>query len=651
MSDEPEKLLADLARAIAAGAAVDWASAESAAADEATRQVVHAMAVIAAIADVHRAAPVAASAGESAGSETTPTWGTFRLQERIGGGAYGEVFRAWDARLDREVALKLLPVTPTDGPGSDATILHEGRLLARVRHPNVVTIHGAERIGDRIGLWMEFVRGRTLEQLLHERTRFAEAEVVAVGLELSRAVSAVHRAGLIHRDIKAQNVMRSDDGRIVLLDFGTGRRLDDETSADLAGTPLYLAPEVLQGQPATVRSDVYSLGVLLFYLSTGSYPVRARTVREIREAHERNERQAVQAGLGTLSPDLARVIARAIQPRPEERHEDADALAADLAALEASDRRSPDSPPSRSRVDASDLYERGRTLVARRGIPNVQKAAELFERAIRLNARFAPAHAALAQTYAFLSFPYRGIPFETAYPRMRSAARTALELDRTLADAHAAMGWVFAYEREWAAAEEAFDRAIHLEPSLTQSYTSYSVSTLQPLRKFDDALRLLRTAAGYDPQSLDVRREIGEVQLFSGRYAEAIETLHAIGEVEPDFPFVEAYLAKALIFAGRAEEAIPRLEVEQGSPWLARAYVATGRCAEAEKLAAESAAYPYRLAVIAAALGDANRAIDALERAASSEPHRIGRLLIEPELAWLLEYPRVRAVRRAFHLP
>ena len=164
-------------------------------------------------------------------------WGTFRLLEKVGEGAYGEVYRAWDTRLDREVALKLLPPDFGDEAAPATSIIEEGRLLARVRHPNVVTIYGAERIEHRIGLWMEFVKGRTLEQILEQGTVLNPSEAVAIGLELARAVSAVHGAGLLHRDIKAHNVMRSEDGRIALMDFGTGRKLDADASLDLAGTP------------------------------------------------------------------------------------------------------------------------------------------------------------------------------------------------------------------------------------------------------------------------------------------------------------------------------------------------------------------------------------------------------------------------------
>ena len=109
-------------------------------------------------------------------------------------------------------------------------------------------------------------------------------------------------------DIKAQNVTRAEDGRVVLMDFGAGSELADNSTSDVAGTPLHLAPEVLAGSAPTVQSDIYSLGVLLYHLATKSYPVRARTIREIREAHERGERKGIRS-----------VGADYVRPRPRDR--------------------------------------------------------------------------------------------------------------------------------------------------------------------------------------------------------------------------------------------------------------------------------------------------------------------------------------------
>jgi TolB-like protein/Tfp pilus assembly protein PilF/predicted Ser/Thr protein kinase len=312
-----DELVSRVAASVLDGTPIDWAAIESSA--DSRRPVIAQLKVLAAVADVHRA---------------PDQWGHLRLLERIGHGAFGDVYRAWDTRLDREVALKLVPA---DASRETSSIIHEGRLLARVRHPNVVTIYGAEQIDGVVGLWMEFVRGRTLKQLVDGGRRFTDAEVIGIGRSLSAALAGVHRAGLLHRDIKAQNVILAEDGRVVLMDFGTGRELADDSGTDLAGTPLYLAPELFEGALASVRSDIYSLGVLLFYLLTGSYPVRADSVRGVRLAHAHNVRTGVAAVRkdATLSPKLARIIERAIQARADDRYASAGALEADLEDLAA----------------------------------------------------------------------------------------------------------------------------------------------------------------------------------------------------------------------------------------------------------------------------------------------------------------------------
>jgi serine/threonine-protein kinase len=323
----PEPDLDELAGAVLDGDDVDWTEAESTAAP-AARPLVQFLQVVAMVARVHWD-----DAPNGPESPLPDRWGHLRLLERVGRGAFGEVFRAWETRLDREVALKLLPAEADRADDPADAIIHEGRLLARVRHPNVVAIYGAERIGGEIGLWMEFVRGRSLEEVLREGTEFSPADAIAIGVELCRAVAAVHAAGVLHRDIKAHNVIRSDDGRVVLMDFGTGRELADDSSSDMTGTPLYLAPEVLAGGAATERSDVYSLGVLLHHLLSRSYPVRGRTVGDVRIAHEKGDRQELLAVRPDAGAALASVIARATDPDPLQRHAGADALAADLTAL------------------------------------------------------------------------------------------------------------------------------------------------------------------------------------------------------------------------------------------------------------------------------------------------------------------------------
>jgi serine/threonine protein kinase/tetratricopeptide (TPR) repeat protein len=811
---------AELAGAVLNGTPIDWPSVESTA-DEGDRQMLDQLKVLATVADLHRrlmlpspeetAGDIRASIGDDA--ERLEHWAHLRVLERIGRGAFGNVYRAWDTRLDREVALKLVPVSPNDRPRA-TSIIEEGRLLARVRHPNVVTIYGAEQINDRIGLWMEFVRGRTLQQIADQGKVFAPAEIIDIGIEVCRAIAAVHHAGLVHRDIKAHNVMRADDGRLVLMDFGAGGELTAAAADSPPGTPLYLAPELFAGKKATVQSDIYSLGVLLYHLATKSYPVRANSLHELKGAHERGERVDVRTARPDFPPKFARVIERAIDPKPARRYQTADDLAADLAALKPRPMlvpsmyavaatavlaavlwlawpSAPVSPTERpviavlplknlsaepdsdyfvdgltdeiirnlavidglevrsrtssfafkdkprnvrdvgeqlganlvvegsvlragtklrinaqliqvagdvplwaerfdrelkdvfaiqdeisraivdklrlslgrgqrrydTNLEAYELYLKARAVLDRRDVGNAKEAVAVFQQVIAKDPSYAPAYAGIAHAYAYWSQNYFGISFDEGLSLMRPAAQKALELDPLLAEAHAAMGHLYSRERNWDKAVAEFRRALELNPSLTHTHTNYSISTLIPLGRFDEAARLLQAARRADPLSLDLLRETALLQIIVGRYSEAIENLERVRAVDPEFPFASLHLVRALTFGGRPADALVVLEPGfRDNPgakyWLAHAYVRTGRRAEVEKWPdAHDDRYPYRQLMIHTALGDKDRAFDALERAAVTEPHRVGLVLAFPETAVLRGDPRFAAVRRKLGVP
>ena len=672
MSGNGDLALTELAGAILDGSPIDWESADSDAAPE-DRPVVRRLKSIAAIARAHH------------GGEPE-TWGSLRLLEPIGRGAFGDVYRAWDSRLDRQVALKLLAADPSASNQLATSMIEEGRLLARVRHPNVVTIYGAERIEDRVGLWMEYIDGRTLHQLVVEDGRpFSPREVAAIGQALCGAVAAVHAAGLLHRDIKAQNVMMARDGRVVLMDFGSGRDRGGTSEAALAGTPLYLAPEVLsRGSPPSVQSDIYSTGVLLYFLLTGTYPVTGVDLGSLREAHERGERPSLRTVAPAVPWRLGRAVARAIDPNHRGRYASAEALSADLghtpsvrwrviagclvaAALvlvvlvaakwatphfTSGDRAEAASSPtgldaSRGRY-ATNLanYEdslRARALVEKGSVTSLSQAVKLFERIVASDPRFAPAHAGVALAYAFLSMsPYQGVSHETARPRIRAAASEALRLDPMLAEAHTAQGWVHAREFEWIEAERAFRRAIELNPGLIVSYTSFSISTLQPLGRVAEAEQLLRQAERTDPFSEQLKLAIGRVLLQANRPAELIALLEPVRRTDSDTFVIDQFIGRALMLEGRAADALPLLDQRRRrlvdptsapEPWLAGAYALLGRRAEAEKLARDYDHLPFRRAIINAALGNSGRMFHGLEEMAEREPQRLAHLLRAPEFA------------------
>lgn len=203
MSDEPG--VVDVIHAIATGGDVDWDAVEASSKDASMRELLDGLRLISGVADAH-----GTSRGMSAGHATDDhvemprTRGTLMILERLGSGSYGDVYRAWDSRLEREVALKLSRRSLSDTAVRSA--LDEGRILARVRHPNVVTVYAAECLEDRVGLCMEFVDGRTLAGVVREHGPLGAQEATLVGIEVCRGLAAVHRAGIIHRDIKARSM-------------------------------------------------------------------------------------------------------------------------------------------------------------------------------------------------------------------------------------------------------------------------------------------------------------------------------------------------------------------------------------------------------------------------------------------------------------
>jgi eukaryotic-like serine/threonine-protein kinase len=258
------------------------------------------------------------------------SWGPFRLIEKVGQGAFGQVYRAWDSTLEREVALKLLLPRGLNPDEEAKVVLREARLMARVRHPNVVPVYGVDRHEGRVGFWSDFVRGKTLSALLADQGPFGYREAALIGIELGKAVSAVHAAGLLHRDIKTGNAMREEGGRILLMDFG----LTDEHDAvtRLGGTPVYLAPEILAGEPASVSSDIYALGVLLYRLLTTKYPVGGSNFQELRAAHDSGSRRTLLDERPDRPDPFVHVIETALDRDPKKRFATAGQMTAALSA-------------------------------------------------------------------------------------------------------------------------------------------------------------------------------------------------------------------------------------------------------------------------------------------------------------------------------
>jgi len=323
--NDNDPLLHDLAEAISEGRDLDWDSITDSA-TEAQKRLVQKLKAIARVSSVqHEYLSFAGLPGQEAGSfrsDSLPArWGHLVVIEKIGQGAFGEVFRAEDPRLDREVALKLFHSWWVNPSQQLSRIIEEGRLLAHIHHPNVVAIHGAVHHEGRAGIWMELIDGTTLKEILAAQGPLHPDEAMAISRDVCRALAAIHGSGVIHRDVKASNVMRETGGRIVLMDLGVSCEIDRRGSVRQYGTPLCVAPEVLLRNETTLRGDLYSVGVLLFHMVTGHYPVSGSTLDEVIAAHKNGQVRSLRDLRPDLPGALIEIVEKALRFDPYARFE------------------------------------------------------------------------------------------------------------------------------------------------------------------------------------------------------------------------------------------------------------------------------------------------------------------------------------------
>jgi serine/threonine protein kinase len=326
-----ERAIDAIASSVGDGQAVDWSDGNATALLSDDPALVRELQVIARIGAFHRNASGQAMVPEHRIGER---WGHLEILAQLGAGSFGTVYRAHDARLQRDVALKIYKTRELSEHRA-TTLFSEGRLLARVRHPNVVFVHGLEIHDGEVGLWLDLVDGRTLADEVRTGGPLGFREAALVGQDVCRALAAVHEEGLVHRDVKPQNVMRERGGRIVLMDFGLGRdlRASEPESMRASGTPLYMAPEVFAGRDASVASDIYSVGVLMFHLVTGSHPVVADSRAGLAQSHREGRRRLLRDVRADLPDAFVEVVDRACSADPAQRYATAGAMNAALAGV------------------------------------------------------------------------------------------------------------------------------------------------------------------------------------------------------------------------------------------------------------------------------------------------------------------------------
>jgi eukaryotic-like serine/threonine-protein kinase len=271
--------------------------------------------------------------------------GRYHVLERIAAGGMGEVFRAHDAVLAREVAVKVLHRSLSSDQGFVDRFRREARAAATLNHPNIVAVYDWGAVDGIYYMVMEYVQGRSVRELLNAGGKLAPAQAAEILRQTLSALEHAHARGIVHRDLKPENILITRDGVVKLTDLGLARAFADAKNTRagaITGTVQYLSPEQIRGEPADPRSDLYSLGIVAYELLTGELPYSGETPMAIAYQHLSDRVPAPSRSAPETGADLDGFVLSATDPDREMRPESADAMRSDLASFAGS------LPPARS---------------------------------------------------------------------------------------------------------------------------------------------------------------------------------------------------------------------------------------------------------------------------------------------------------------
>ncbi|OGO15756.1 MAG: hypothetical protein A2Z14_01545 [Chloroflexi bacterium RBG_16_48_8] len=263
--------------------------------------------------------------------------GRYQIIEHIGSGGMANVFRARDLNLQRDVAIKILRENFIEDPSFQARFLQEARSAANLLHPNIVTIYDFGHDEHRYFIVMEYVDGTDLKSFIRESNRTQISKTLDLMIQICEGVGYAHRAGLVHCDLKPQNILVSPDGRAKVTDFGISLALaaiNPEERTDVVwGSPKYFAPEQAAGTAPSPSSDVYALGVILYEMLTGKLPFEGESAEGLAELHQTSPPPSPRCFNEQISPTLESILLKVLSKEPAARYRTADQLGRILKTL------------------------------------------------------------------------------------------------------------------------------------------------------------------------------------------------------------------------------------------------------------------------------------------------------------------------------
>jgi tetratricopeptide (TPR) repeat protein/tRNA A-37 threonylcarbamoyl transferase component Bud32 len=511
----------------------------------------------------------------------------YRIVQKLRAGGMAEVYLAEDQVLPRVVALKLLSADRNADDISRHRFMREAQAASSLSHPNIASIYEAGEDAGRVFIAMEYVDGESLEERI-ARGPLSNDEIVSIALQLVSAVQAAHSRGVIHRDLKPSNVMLTARGEVKVLDFGLAKFAADAPATDatawksdtglVLGTVPYMSPEQALGRPADARSDIFSIGVLLYELVTGRLPFAGATAADTLVRIVNAQPEPLARFNYELPAEAERIIRKCLEKAPERRYQSAAELLVDLRNFDrdrfatprpmrskrwvliaaaslviaivagfAIWKRAAPAPDRPIDAEAYRLYLRGRQQWSTRTPEGLRAALDSFRQTIEIEPTFAPAYAGLADTYSLLE-RYASVPNAESRVRAIAAAERAVQLAPSLPEAHASLASVReVYEWDWDGADREYRAAIRLRPTYATAH-HWRAMLLARLGRFEEARNEIALARELDPLSPAIAAAAANIDYYAGDYTRSIAAARTALRLDPEFEQARVQLALSLAF-------------------------------------------------------------------------------------------------------